>query len=91
MTNHPSDLDDWDYLDETEALQARIAELEDALNSMTIERGQAQAERDEILHNKHDRIDALEAEVTRLKTALAEEIEHTRRADRAAIRARPEP
>ncbi len=95
---------------------ARIAELESALNSMTIERGQAQAERDEILHSKHDHIAEietergmlrtelqrvakttadrcaeLEAEVTRLKSALAEEIEHARRAGRAAIRARHAP
>ncbi len=46
---------------------ARIAELEAALNSMTIERGQAQAERDEILHNKHDRVAELKTEVDLLQ------------------------
>jgi regulator of replication initiation timing len=49
-----------------ERLHARIAELEAALDSMTIERGTAQAERDEILHDKHDRIAGLEAEIARL-------------------------
>jgi uncharacterized protein Yka (UPF0111/DUF47 family) len=55
-----------------EHLHKRITELEAALDSMTIERGEAQAERDEILHDKHDRIAELEAERDRLKETLLE-------------------
>lgn len=58
--NNYRDLNE-NLIDDLNRVRAGVWKLEAALDSMTIERGEAQAERDEILHDKHDRIAALEA------------------------------